>query len=206
MNEEIKYRLFGLEGIVYRLHQNLGLVEYITYGLHREPFNLSNNFGLYWTCGRIVDYLIIDFYKVIAPAERFSFAKITNISRDLRIKVNYALIEEKTKKLRTKYDGTDFETVRSKYLAHQDLRVPQMRGDIRTIRSLTEDILKLFKTFSKEFGSKRPKFSNEVADSFGEIFTTIDEYERVKGFLLWAKIEGHDTVKISKLAKIMNNK
>jgi hypothetical protein len=206
MVKEIKYRLFGLESIIHRLHHNLGLMKYTSYALHKEPFNLFNNLGLYWIWGLTIGDQIIDFYKVIAKDEKFSFAKIINISRDLKCGINYELVEKKIKGLKDEYDKDDFETVRSKYLAHQDLRVPEIKTDLLTISSLTENIIKLFNTFSKEFKGKRSNFSNDVVNSFKEIFDIINEYEKVKAFLMVAQIKGQDTVKISRLAKSIKKK
>jgi hypothetical protein len=108
--------------------------------------------------------------------------------------------------LKDEYEKADFETVRSKYLTHQDLRVPEIKTDLLTISSLTENIIKLFHTFSKEFKGNRSNFSNDVVNSFKEIFDTINEYEKVKAFLMAAQIKGQDTVKISRLAKSIKKK
>ncbi len=199
MEKEIEYRLFGLESIIDGLHHNLKLMEYISYGLHKETFNLFNNLGLYWIWALIMGNQIIDFYKVIAMNDKFSFYKIINISRDLKCEISYELLEKKIAELKDMYDKTDFEMVRSKYLAHQDLRVPETKIDLRTIKSFTENIIELFRIFSEEFKRERTKFSNDVVNSFKEIFDTVDEYEKVKAFLMVAEMNGQDTVEISKI-------
>lgn len=201
MKKEIEYRLFGLESIIHGLHQNLKLMEYISYGLHQKTFNLYNNLGLFWIWHLIMGNQIIDFYKVIAMNEKFSFSKIVNISRDLKCEINFKLVEKKIEELKDMYDKTDFETVRSKYLAHQDLRVPEIKTDLITIKSFTENIIELFRIFSEAFKRKMTIFSNDIVNSFKEIFDTVDEYEKVKAFLMFAEMKGQDTVEISKIAE-----
>ena len=203
MKKEIRYRLNGLEGIIHKLHHNLELMEYISYNLHNTQFNLFNNSGLYWIWGQTMGNQIIDFYKVVIKDEKFSFAKIINIARDLKCNVDYELLEKKTKALKDEYDKTNFETVRSKHLAHQDLRVPVLRGDLRIIRLLTEKTIDLFLIFSKEFKGRKVKFSKSVASSFREIFDMVDEYGSVGALLIAEQIKGNDTVKISKIRKIV---
>ena len=201
MKKEIRYRLSELEGIIHRLHHNLELMEYISYNLHKKSFNLFNNSGLYWIWGQAMGNQIIDFYKAVVKDEKFSFVKIINVARDLKCDVDYELLEKKTKSLKDEYDKTNLEIIRSKYLAHQDLRVPELRTDLRTINSLTEKIIDLFLIFSKEFKGRKFKFSKNIVNSIRKIFDTIDEYKWVQEFLMFEKIKGHDTVKISRIAK-----
>jgi hypothetical protein len=71
MEKEIEYRLFGLESIIHGLHHNLELMEYMSYGLHKERFNLFNNLRLIWIWRSLRANQIIDFYKNIAKNEKF---------------------------------------------------------------------------------------------------------------------------------------
>lgn len=204
MKKEIRYRLNGLEAIIHKLHHNLGLMKYISYNLHDTQFNLFNNSGLYWIWGQTMGNQIIDFYKIVIKDEKFSFAKIINVAKDLKCDVDYGLLEKKTKALKDEYDKTNFETVRSKYLAHQDLRIPELKTGLRAISSLTEKIIDLFLIFSKEFKGRKVKLSNNVVNSFGEIFNMIDEYGSVGALLIAEQIKGNDVVKISTLRKTVD--
>jgi len=206
MEKEIEDRLTGLESIIYGLHHNLELLEYISYGLHREPFNLSNNFGLVWIWRSIMANQIVDFYKVITKDEKFSFTKIINISRDLKCEIDYKLVENGTKKLMEEYDKTDFETVRSKYIAHQDLNSTAIKTDLPTIGSFTKNIIEFSYVFFKEFKKEKIELSSDTMDSFKKIFETIDEYEKAKAFLVGSQIKGHDKIEISKLIEFINDK
>lgn len=206
MKKEIRDRLLGLEDIIERLHHNSELMEYMSFNLHHKPFSLSNNLGLHWIWGQTMGNQILDFYKVMHKEEKFSFTKIINVARGLKCEVNYELLEKKTKALRDEYDKTNFERVRSKYLAHQDLSLTEERTDLITIDSLTEKIIDLFHTFSKEFKGRKVKFPNTIVNSFKKVFDEIDEYERVKAFLWVEEIKGHNVVKISQLAKSIKKK
>lgn len=206
MNEEIKNRFEGLESIIHGLHHNNGLMQFMSFGLHKEPFNLQSNLGLYWIWGNIMGIQILDFYKTIGKHEKFSFVKLINVAKENKIKVDYELIEKMTNQLIVSYEETEFETVRSKYLAHQDLKVPEIKTNLLSIDKFTKEIDNLFSTYSKEFKYDRNEISKNVVESFGEIFNTIDEYDRLKGYLIAAQIKGEETVNISNLKDIVNEK
>jgi hypothetical protein len=203
MKKEIRYRLNGLEGMIHGLHHNAELMKYLSFNLHTEPYNLFNNLGLYWIWGQTMGNQIMTFYKVMMKDEKFSFTKIINVAKELKCKVNYELLENETKALKAEYDKTDFEMVRSKYIAHQDLGVPETRTDLLTIISLTEKTIELFLLFSKEFKGRQVNFSNHVVDSLTKIFGSIDEYEWVKAFFIAERIKGNDTVRISRIAQVI---
>jgi hypothetical protein len=162
MKKEIRYRLNGLEFIIHNLHHNAALMKYMSFNLHKEPFNLFNNIGLYWIWGQTISDQILDFYKVMRKDEKFSFPKIINVAKELKSEVNYNLLEKETNALKTQYDKTDFEKVRSKYIAHQDLRVPQIKTDLLTTLSLTEKTIEVFLLFSKEFKGRKVNLSDNV--------------------------------------------
>ncbi len=203
MKKEIRYRLNGLEAIIHNLHHNLQLMQYMSYGLHKEPFNLFNNSGLYWIWGKTMGNQIIDFYKVMIKDQKFSFTKIINVAKDLKSEVDYELLEKETNALKAQYDKTNFAVIRDKYIAHQDLGVQEIRADLITITSITEKTIELFLLFSKEFKGRKVKFTSQVVKSFDKIFGTIDEYEYVKAFLIAERLKGHDTVKIPSIAKVI---
>lgn len=204
MKNEIRYRLNGLESIVHHLHHNAELLKYLSVNLHRKTFNLFNNPGLYWVWGQTMGNQILNLYKVVVKDEKFSFIKILNIAKELKCKVNYVLLEKKISLLKDKYDKTNFETVRSKYVAHQDLRVPEMETNLFSIISLTDQTIELFLLFSKEFKGRKVKLTNFIVESVDKIFNTVDEYERVQGFLIAEQIKGNRTVKISRIATVIN--
>ena len=158
MKKEIRQRLNGLEGIIHKLHHNLGLMEYISYNLHDNRFNLFNNSGLYWIWGQTMGNQIIDLYKVVTKNEKFSFAKIINVARDLKCDVDFDMLERETKNLKEEYDSTNFEKIRSKYLAHQDLGVPELGANLRAIRALTEKILIYSLSFPRNSKAERSNF------------------------------------------------
>jgi len=203
MKKEIRYRLNGLEGIIHNLHHNGQLMQYMSYGLHKEPFNLFNNLGLHWIWGQTMASQIINFYKVVIKDEKFSFPKIINVAKELKSEVDYDLLEKETKALKAQYDTTDFETVRSKYIAHQDLRIKEIRTRLTTIISMTEKATELFLLFSKEFKGRKVHFTSHIVKSFDEIFDEIDEYRSVQTFLLAEQLKGHDTVKILTIANVI---
>lgn len=202
MKKEIRYRLNGLESMIHSLHHNAKLLQYMSLGLHKEPFNLFNNLGLYWIWGQTMGNQVMTFYKVMVKDEKFSFMKIINVARGLKCDVDFGLLKRETNALKAEYDKTNFETVRSKYIAHQDLEVPEARTDLLEIVSLTEKITELFLLFSKEFKGRKVKLSNHIVDSLDKVFETIDEYEWLKAFLRAEMIKGKDSVELSRVRAV----
>ncbi len=149
---------------------------------------------------------LIDFYKVLGKGEKCSFTKIINVSRGLGWKLSNKSIEAKSVKLLGDYNKTDFQKVRDKYLAHQDLTTGIVKTDLLTIASFTKRILRLSNLFLKEFKRDPLKFTNHIRGSFKKIFKTIDEFERVKAFLIASQIKGKKEVRISAIANIINDK
>ena len=178
-------------------------MQYMSFGLHKEPFNLFNNLGLHWIWGQTMSNQIMTFYKVMVKDEKYSFVKIINIAKDNKCDVDFNLLEKETTALKVEYDKTNFETLRSKYIAHQDLKIPEAKADLLTIISLTEKIIDLFLLFSKEFKGRKVKFSNHIVDSLDKVFETIDEYEWLKAFFIAEFLKGNDTVKLSKIKTVM---
>jgi len=205
MDEEFRSRLNGLESIIHSLHHNNGLLKFMSFNLHKEPFNLFNNHGLYWIWVNIMGTQLLDFYKTIGKNEKYSFVKLTNVAREKKIKVDYESLESMTNHLIDSYEKTDFETVRSKYLAHQDVNVPEIKTDLISLDKFTQILDGCFTIFSKEFGIERAIVSNDIVDSFSLIFSTIDEYEKIKGYLVAVQIQGNTTVEISHLKKLLND-
>jgi len=205
MNLELEDRIKGLESIIHGLYQNNSLLQYMSFNLHKEPYNLFNNIGLYWIWINIMGIQILDFYKTVGKHEKFSFIKLLNFSKELKVIADFELLEKKTKQFIESYNNTKFEIVRSKYLAHQDLNAPEIRTDLNSIESLTQEIIALFELYIKEFGYKKNEISKRIIDSINEIFTTVNEYDKLKSYLIASRIKGIDKVAISYLKEITNS-
>jgi hypothetical protein len=204
MKPELEERLTGLENIIHGIYHNLEMMNYINYNLHNEPFNLGNNLGLYWIWTSLMASQILEFYKLTNKKEKFSFIKIINIAKEHRSKADFDLLETKTKELVEVYDKSDYENVRSKYLAHQDLNVPEIGTDLKGISDFSKKAIGLFKSFSSEFKREQTEFNIEITNSFNEIFKTIVEYEKVKALLTARLIQGKKEVEISEIQDILD--
>lgn len=200
MKKEIRYRLNGLELIIQNLHHNAELMNYMSYNLHQEPFNLFNNSSLHWIWVRIMESQILTFYKVMINEEKFSFRKIVNVAKENNCVINYEFLIGETEALLHEYNRLDFIKIRDKYIAHQDLRVPELKADLSEILTFTSKTIELFFHFSKEFKGRTVKLNSRVVDSFKRIFMTIDEYELVKAILIAEQINGNEVIKIRKIS------
>jgi hypothetical protein len=146
---------------------------------------------------------ILDLYKVIGKNEKFSFIKIINLARNKKVEVDFDELEKRTDKLIKNYNKTNLESVRSKYLAHQDLNKPNLRANLRIISSLTQEVKGLCSYFCKEFDCGQPEYSNVLLDSFKEIFKTVEEYEKVKALLIAEDLDGVSSIKLSRIQELI---
>ncbi|MFD1316447.1 hypothetical protein [Namhaeicola litoreus] len=204
MKPELEERLVGLENIIHGIHHNLELMSFINYNLHREPFNLGNNLGLFWIWTSLMASQILEFYKLTNKKEKFSFTKTINIAKENKCKADFVNLETKTKELVEIYDKSDYEAVRSKYLAHQDLNVPEIGTELKGIADFSKKSVELFTLFCNEFKREQTEFNPEITESFSQIFKTIDEYEKVKALLIARLIQGNETIAISEIQDIVN--
>lgn len=145
--------------------------------------------------------LIIDFYKLVKRDEKYSFPKIINIARGLKSRIEYDKLDDATTKLIDHYDQADYELVRSKYIAHQDINVPEVKTDLGSMSDFTNEAIGLFQLLLSELNVKPTEFESEILDSFKDIFDTIDEYEKVKAFLMVSEMQGNMQIDIKELAK-----
>ncbi|MBI9042818.1 hypothetical protein [Lutibacter sp.] len=206
LNKIIEERINVLESILHSIHHNIELLEYMTYNLHKERFNLFNNRGLFHVWVTLFGVVIIDFYKITNEKQKHSFQKILNISKDLKCDIDFEKIQEKINLLFDFYNKSEFETIRSKYLAHQDIEVPVIKSDLSSLNKYKEELFNLFKLLTSELNIANKEFSSDIKNSFSEIFNVIDEYDEVSTYLLANAIKGSKTIEISELQDIIKRR
>jgi hypothetical protein len=202
----IDERLFGLEHIIHSIHHNVELLEFMSFNLHKERFNLLNNSGLLYIWRSLMGEVILDYYKLSNKNEKHSFQKILNVSKEQKCDVNFDLIQSEIDTLVEQYKKLDFETVRSKYLAHQDLKVPEIKTELKSITEFKERGFHIFQILTQEFKRENVELNSSVKESFSEIFEAIDEYDEISSFLLANAIKGEELVKISEIQKIIRKR
>ncbi|WP_298248347.1 hypothetical protein [uncultured Christiangramia sp.] len=203
MPEDFKERLEGLENIIHGVYHNVEILIFMAFGLHRSTHSLHSNKSLIWIWSNTMAIQIIDFYKLINAREKFSFIKIINIAKNLKIKADYDKLEKGIDEITKIYTDQNYEAVRSKYLAHQDLNVPEIRTDLKGINQFSKKAIEIFHIFSEEFEYDTTEFDKEIESSFKEIFETIEKLENLNLFI-FKKISGNEKlVEISELQKII---
>lgn len=202
--EDVGERLEGQESIVHGLHHNLGTINYLTFDLHNEPFSASNNVALSWICRSLLTDILVDFYKLLKPNEKYSFEKILNVAQNNGVGLDYPALRAQVATTKDDYAATPFEQVRSRYIAHQDINVPVLETDLWDVIAFNKKVVDLFFTINQAFGREITDFSEDVVQACKEIFNTIDEYERVKAHLIVEQIEGKKVTSINDIAKLVD--
>lgn len=198
-------RLKGINSIVYELYNDLQLMEFINFELHKEVFNAQNNLGLLWFSRLTISNQAIAFYKLFSKGEKHSFRKLFNLAVSEKKKIDKAALGSEISAMEYEYAATDFETFRCKFLAHQDTQLEGFEVRLLKIKCLTEGAINLFYSFQDAFGQNLMTFDDSVKDSFREIFSAIDEYEQLKGYLLSREISGKESVTIKELSEAISS-
>ena len=205
MPEDFKERLEGLENIIHGVYHNVEILICLAIGLHKSKYGLHSNKGLLWIWSNTMAIQIIDFYKLINAREKFSFRKIVNVANNLKIKADYEKLEKEIDEIIKIYTEQNYEAVRSKYLAHQDLNVPEIRTDLNGINQFSKKSIEIFQLFSEEFEFETKNFDKVIESSFEEIFETIEKLEELNLLIFKKLFENEETVEISELQKIIDN-
>lgn len=99
MTTDIQNRIKGLEGILQETNSNLSLLQFMSFDLHKETYNLANNLGLFWIWKSLLEKTIINFYKLMGSDEKFSFIKLFNLARNARLPIDFLILDQKIKRL-----------------------------------------------------------------------------------------------------------
>lgn len=173
-------RLEGITSIIYELYNDLKLMEFIDFELHNKVYNVHNNLGLLWFSRSTIANQAIGLYKLFTASEKHSFRKVLNLAIDEKKEIDITLLREEVSTMEKEYSETDFDTFRCKYLAHRDIHIEHFEVSLLKIKHLTEGAISLFYSFQEQFGQEAIVFDDNVTNSFREIFSAIDEYERMK--------------------------
>jgi hypothetical protein len=203
MNTELKERIDGVEGIVFELTVNNEILKFLSFNLHKESFNVQNNLGLAWIWKQFLGLQVIALYKLFKEGEKHSFSKLLNI-----LKVNGACNLDQAfldplVNLQSDYANKPYEAIRSKYLAHQDLNVPEMGVNLLEMDQLISKIFQWFNELKGRLGLAPLAETKSIHASLAEVFSCIDEYDEIKDFLLSKLLNGVKTVSISEIQDII---
>lgn len=204
MTDNLNSHLEGLESIIHNIYQNKKIAEYLLYNIHNDEFNLNNNLGLYWILKSIIESSILDFYKLLTVQEKYSFQKIINLSKSENIQANYSILEKKNEELNQMYNSLDYDYIRSKWIAHQDLSLENKSLEYKTFFCFSNNIINFFKLLSEELGYLETRFNTQVFYSFKQIFETINKYDNLKALFLFKKLHGNNTIDLDEVKKIIS--
>lgn len=201
MNQDVKKRLSGLENIFQNVHENMEVLEFLIVNLFPEKFNAQNNKFLMWLWRTTTSQQIIAFYHIMHKEQKHSFQKILNLLIQQKIKINYNELNRMLNELNEEYSLSQFETVRSKYLAHKDINVEQIKTEMQSVRKFTESLIEVQRFLLSELKLPLQIFNNEVKLSLWEIFGEINEYGNLLSYLNFESSNGKETFTMSDLIK-----
>lgn len=203
MSTELEERINRIESIVFELTANNEITNYLSFNPHDQCFGVRNNLGLAWIWKQFIGLQVIGLYKLFKEGEKHSFSKLLNILKANRVgNVDQVLFDAQAA-LKSDYDAGPYEAIRSKYLAHQDLNAPEMRLHLMEMNKLISGLLQWFNDLKTSLGLKPVADATEITSSFAEVFSCIDEYDEVKGFLLANLLQGIETVPVTAIQDII---
>lgn len=183
-------RIEGISYIINSINNNFDLHNYLWIDLHDNSFNINTNNGLFWIWNNTLSSLLIDFYKLMKENEKFSFKKLINICSQNRESINYSEINTKLDSLSKKYDYNNFELIRSKILAHQDLNVPEQKSKILKINNFIEEINEFFIFLCSELNYQPTTTNSDISKHLQKIFDRLDECDKISSYLIAKQLKG----------------
>ena len=183
------------------INNNYDLHQFLWSNLHDNYFNISSNKGLYWIWGNTISTLLIDFYKLMKEGEKFSFKKLINICNQNNESINYSVYGKKLHLLLHEYNEYNFEYIRSKLLAHQDLNVTEQRAEIFKINYFVKEVNDFFKMICSELKYTPYKIESEISKSLQEIFDRLDEFDKVSAYLIAKQLKGEKNLNFEIMKK-----
>lgn len=203
MTKEIEIRLQGQEFIFQSLYYNSELSQHLIFLINREFPEFRENFALRLLIKNSIESQILEFYKLLKTEEKFSFQKILNIAKNSKLKINYSILENKIKELNNHYVKSEFETIRSKYIAHQDLNTLSLNTDQISLSKFNLELENLFSLFCKIF-NKEISSKTDICKSVDKIFNKIRSLEEINALCFATELKKGKSVKLSELDKIIN--
>lgn len=198
---EIEDRLDNIEQIIHNLYNKNDLLHFFTYFGWKEFPQYQNNLALEFIKHNLIESLIIDFSKLLNKNEAFSFAKLINISLELKLKIDYSIINCRIEEIIKEYKSKEFAIIRDKHIAHLDLNAPKIQAKHSAISNLCHLIVDLFRLICIEF-AKQPKPFADMNKSINEIFIEIRRLEEIKNLCIGTLYVPVEEVKVTNLLKI----
>lgn len=201
MTEDLKERLSGIQSIVNSLKESSDLCSYLIYVFHNEFNVFERNYSITYLIRTLIDHQIIAFYKLMKSSEKHSFRKLLNIVSTSKGIGKYSKLENDLAKLDIFFTDSNFEKIRSRFLAHLDLNLTSEKADYISILSFSTKCIKYHSQLCKEFDFKKRRSKN-IIKSFDEILNELRRLESAKAYCYVNFIKKKRTVKINELARI----
>ena len=202
MDSELRKRINGIEGIVVSLVTNWEISKFLNFDLHPKAVNIQNNEGLFWIWHQLLGLVVIDLYKLYKDTEKHSIAKLLNIANHKNHRIKQSLIK-RADALKTSYSARQYEGIRSKFLAHQDLNVSRMGVDLTELDKLVLETRQWLVDLKKNQKLGCMHNNEEIHSSLVELFKSVDDWDDVQGFLLGKFLLRKKTVRISDIQKLI---
>lgn len=201
MDDNVRVRLKTLNGIINELFINDNLIEYLNFLLHTKHSSFNDNKGLLWIQRNIMAIQIINLYKIFKESEKHSFKKIINIAKKDKEVANFEDLEDAINKAVNVYETSDFEKVRSKYLAHQDLFDETLMTYSKTYRNLLNQIKTIFPLLCNSFGYLQYDNKETFIEDLSEILDKAESFIKIKSYIIGMQCGSDKTIETSKLQK-----
>ena len=194
-------RIEGVNSIIISIKINSELHNFLWIELHRNPFNIYNNNGLYWIWSSTMSTLLIDFYKLMKTNEKFSFKKLINICIENKEPINCSELNKRLDSLNLKYDENNFELIRSKILAHQDINVTEQRTDLLKLKEFIDEIIEFYDFFCFELKYISQNSKLNVLEDLKLIFDRLDECDKISSYLITKQLQGKKSLDFELMEK-----
>jgi hypothetical protein len=204
MSESMKLleRLDVVRNMVWEVKTYQDLIEFLSYDLHDTPSRIDSNAGLYFIWRSLMALQILTLRKMINDDEPFSFQKLINIASASIKGFDKNLFQSENDLVVDEFKKNKLDFVRDKFVAHLDITSEEIGTDIHTLCITTNQVTSLFNRISTAIGRDEYMHDDCCLNGLKEIFSELDEYEKVKAIITVAQINGAHQISVADFLKV----
>lgn len=198
---KLSERIEVLRNIVWEVETYKDIIEYLSYDLHPTPSRIDNNEGLHFMWRSMMGLQILTLSKLIKDDGSFSFQKIINMASAKIKGFNKVGFQEELDFIVHEFKENNLDKVRDKFLAHLDISANEIKTDIHMLSIHANQVVSMFNDLALALGCLEYEHDDRCIKGIEGIFSELDEYERIKAFLMASEIQNRNEVSISEIAE-----
>lgn len=190
-------RIETIRNLVWEITNYQDLLEYLSYDLHDSPSRIDQNEGLYFIWRSLMGLQILTLSKLIKDNGAFSLQKLINIAAAKTKGFDKREHQEEMDCILSEYEKHQLDVVRDKFVAHLDISSNEIKTDIHMLCVTANQVTSLFNRIASAVGAEEFVRNDRCVKGIKEIFSELDEYEKVKALIVATQIKGKQKIYVA---------